>query len=114
MPNSKEQPTITVDGPFVVRGPVRIYNYYTERNEELYQVINEGNLGISDHAAIALSPDKYNAHWVANALNMLKAIDDAALLRRTPAPPLPIAQWEKDLLKDTADESTLREGYWHI
>lgn len=67
---------ITISGPFVVRAPHDI-TVDTSQPKEYYPVINEGNIGVGN--AIAWVPDKYNAHWIANALNMLIAIDEVTI-----------------------------------
>jgi hypothetical protein len=71
--------TIRVNGPFRVREPHDV-DIDSDWSTRLWPIVNEGNIGVG--AAIAWAPDKYNAQWVANALNMLLAIDEAAILRK--------------------------------
>jgi hypothetical protein len=73
--------SIKVNGPFKVREPHDASIDSEHWPKKLWPVVNEGNIGVG--SAIAWVPDKYNAQWVANALNMLLAIDEAAILRNT-------------------------------
>lgn len=78
--------TIKVNGPYVVGKPLDAQKIKFQDNIYLYRqlwpVIQDNTDGPDYVAAITYCVDKYNAQWVANALNMLKAIDDAAILRR--------------------------------
>jgi hypothetical protein len=72
--------SIRVNGPFKVREPHYIIIDDGRDTENLmWPVVNEGNIGVG--SSIAWCPNKYNAQWFANALNMLLAIDEAAILR---------------------------------
>ena len=54
---------------FIVRQPISVFDPTWPnggKDRELYPVAQEAN---SDTSWIALVPDKYNAQWVANALN---------------------------------------------
>jgi len=54
---------------FVVRDPVTVFDPTWPnggKEREMYPVVHEEN---SEGSWIALVPDKYNAEWVANALN---------------------------------------------
>jgi hypothetical protein len=66
--------SIKVNGPYKVSTP---YDFGLDGFKlQLYPVLNKG-VG----SAIAWCPTEATAHWVANALNMLKAIEDAAILQ---------------------------------
>jgi hypothetical protein len=64
---------------FVVAKPIDVPAELHTPDHKLWPVIHVDNVGISDHASIALCSDPYNAEWVAKALTRQAAVDEAMM-----------------------------------
>lgn len=72
---------IKVNGPFVVGPPAgMMVKNGASTPREFFPIIHQDNVLASPHAAICYADYKENAHWIANALNMMMAIDESKVL----------------------------------